>query len=85
MSKETEIAAFIKRANNPPEQINNASLYAGSSMYFYCKHCGFLSDTLPETYITPPTCCCGKCSSLKRNGWLTEAKTAFKKQNKVNA
>jgi hypothetical protein len=67
------MAAFKERCANPPKQINNSSLYAGSPMYFYCRYCGHLSDVLPETYINPPSHVCRECDNLKDLGWLQEA------------
>lgn len=43
-------------------------------MYFYCKHCGWLSDTLPENYLFRPSCCCAQCKGIIDSGWLDEAK-----------
>jgi len=40
--KEAALKTLEERRANPPEQINNASLPAGSSMYFYCISCGQL-------------------------------------------
>lgn len=43
-------------------QIDNADLYAGSPMYYYCRHCGLLSDVLPESWwIQGPRCWCDAC------------------------
>lgn len=77
MDKKRSISAFVKRAINPPTQINNASLYAGSSMYFYCQYCGYLSEVLPESYITPPTHVCHLCEKIVANGWMPDAQKAF--------
>jgi hypothetical protein len=52
-------------------QIDNGSLYAGSSMYYYCKHCGLLSDTLPEGwFMQGPSRVCKACSDMKE--WLKD-------------
>lgn len=75
MKKTEAIAAFKERVANQPEHINNASLYAGSPMYFYCRHCGHESDVLPESYTTRPKRECSGCLILINNGWLEEAKT----------
>jgi len=42
-------------------QIDNSTLYAGEPMYFYCKYCGLLSDTLPEDYTCTPNHVCKEC------------------------
>ena len=39
-------------------------------MYFYCKACGALSDTLPESYLGIPKDLCDECEALKDLGWL---------------
>lgn len=43
-----QIADFRKRKANPPKQVNNAALYAGSPMFYYCQHCGHQSDVIAE-------------------------------------
>lgn len=68
--KEHALAELKKRRENKPEQVNNASLPAGSPMYFYCKSCGHLADTKPESYFTPVKQLCGECRALKDCGWL---------------
>jgi hypothetical protein len=68
--KEEALAQFRERKNNPPKQINNASLYAGSPMYFYCRLCGHESDVLPESYTCRPKSLCGKCQTAKDMGWF---------------
>lgn len=59
-----------KRKGSKPEKVNNSSLPAGSYMYFYCKSCGHLSDSLPENYMGKPKDLCNECQSLKDLGWL---------------
>lgn len=62
-----------KRLDNPAERINNASLRAGSPMFFYCKMCGAESDRVPEGYISSPKKICNDCKELKEvNPFLTE-------------
>lgn len=63
---------LAKRLKNPPEKIDNARLYAGSSMYFYCHLCGHLADTLPESYVTPPKKYCDECADLKKTSGCTD-------------
>ncbi|MBI2446440.1 MAG: hypothetical protein HYV51_01295 [Parcubacteria group bacterium] len=65
--------ALVKRRqeNAKKERINNSSLPAGSPIYFYCKSCGGLADTLPESYfISTPKKLCDECQALKDLGWL---------------
>lgn len=64
------IMEFNKRKANPPKRIDNASLYAGSPMYFYCVLCGHLADTKPESFTTPIRKLCGECQTMKDMGWL---------------
>lgn len=52
--KEFALEKLKERRANPPEQTDNASLYAGAPMYFYCVSCGHISDIKPENYCTPP-------------------------------
>jgi len=69
--KEAALEALKKRRGNPPEQIDNASLYAGSPMYFYCISCGHLAGTLPENdFLSTPKKLCRECQALKDLGWL---------------
>lgn len=68
--KEVALAALAERRKNPPKKIDNASLPAGSLMYFYCHSCGGLSDTKDEMYILPPSHICTECAALKELGWL---------------
>lgn len=68
--KDVALKALAHRRAHKPKQIDNASLYAGSPMYFYCKSCGHLADTKPESYTTPPKKLCGECQALKDLGWL---------------
>ena len=68
--KEFALARLGERRANPPEQIDNGSLIAGSPMYFYCISCGWLADTKPESYLTPVRKLCRECQALKDLGWL---------------
>ena len=62
--------ALDDRRANQPEQIDNASLPAGSQMYFYCKSCGHIADIKPESYITAVKKLCDECQAMKDCGWL---------------
>ena len=71
--KEYALSALKKRKeeNAKKEKIDNSSLEAGSPMYFYCKVCGGLADTLPENYLfSAPKKLCKECQALKDCGWL---------------
>ena len=54
-------------------QIDNSSLCAGSSMYYYCQGCGLQSDVLPESWdprFTQPKKLCSACQEMKDKDWL---------------
>ena len=68
--KEAALAALAERRANVPVKIDNASLMAGSPMYFYCISCGHQSDVLPESYFGTPRKLCSECAALKELGWL---------------
>ena len=69
-TKAAALKELHKRQANRPKQIDNASLYAGSPMYFYCVVCGHIADTLPEGYLTRPARLCTPCQEMKEAGWL---------------
>lgn len=68
--KTAALKALAKRRKNQPRQVDNASLYAGSPMYYYCKSCGHEADVLPEGHLGRPRQLCGECQALKDLGWL---------------
>lgn len=68
--KEFALKALKARRESPPKQIDNASLYAGSPMYFYCISCNHVSDVLPESYLGRPKNLCKECQALKDLDWL---------------
>ncbi len=70
--KDAALKALAERReeNAKKKKIDNSSLHAGSLMYFYCKSCDGLADTLPESYISPPKKLCDECQALKDLGWL---------------
>ncbi len=61
-----------RKENSKKKKIDNRDLYAGSSMYFYCKSCDGLSDVLPEDYTSKPKRLCDECQALKDQDWLDE-------------
>lgn len=67
--KEEALIALAERKSNPPEQIDNASLYAGSPMFFYCKICEG-TIVLPESFTCAVPKLCVECDFLKEMGWL---------------
>lgn len=68
--KDVAIAELVKRRANQPEKIDNSKLYAGSPMHYYCKACGHLAETLPESHFSRPKQLCEECQALKDLGWL---------------
>ena len=68
--KEEALAAFRERKANQPKHVNNASLYAGSPMYYYCQMCGHESDVLPECHYGASRKLCGPCQTMKDMGWF---------------
>lgn len=68
--KEAALKALAKRRAHPPKRINNADLYAGSPMYYYCTSCDWLAATLPECHLGPAPKLCRDCDDLKKRGWL---------------
>ncbi len=67
--KEKALIALQERQANPPEKIDNASLYAGSPMFFYCKVCDG-TIVLPENFTCAVPKLCIECDFLKEMGWL---------------
>ncbi len=51
-------------ANKTRPQVNNASLPAGSPMYYYCKFCGDPTEVLPEGHWSKPKTTCDPCQKL---------------------
>ncbi len=70
--KEFALKVLEERRKNKPKKVDNAALYAGSPMYFYCGSCGHESDVLPESYTCTPKRLCGECKALKELGWLDQ-------------
>lgn len=69
--KAAALEALKRRQASQPVHIDNSSLYAGSPMHFYCRSCGWPTDTLPEDYfLTRPRQLCGECQAMKDMGWL---------------
>ena len=57
-----EDAELADRRASAPEHIDNASLIAGSPMYYYCQACGHLVVELPEDWWrNPPSTLCDWC------------------------
>lgn len=72
VSKELALAQLETRKTiNKPKVIDNASLPAGSPMYYYCRSCLALVATKPESwYRNPPPKYCKECIPLKEAGYI---------------
>ena len=69
---------FVERVKdsklNP--RIDNASLYAGSPMYYYCGECGAFITSLPECHSGPAPHTCNSCKKLEDGELMVEARKA---------
>ena len=75
LDKNIAIESFVERykKHSQEKKIDNAKLYAGSPMFFYCHGCTCHVATLPENYITPPPKYCDSCRVLVDHGLLEGA------------
>lgn len=72
--REAAVNAFHERkaANSQKERVDNGSLWAGSPMYYYCRHCGE-EDKKPEIFnlrTNPIKNPCDPCRELIEKGWM---------------
>ena len=58
-----------KKETRNEKRIDNASLCAGSDMYYYCRICGLLADVLPESHAEPPRQYCSECAKMLEAGF----------------
>jgi hypothetical protein len=73
LGKKESLARLRWRRAHRPEQIDDSTLPAGSSMHYYCQSCGWPSDTkLEGWFLDPPKKLCKECQRLKNLGWLNE-------------
>jgi hypothetical protein len=72
VTKDEALAALAKRRSlNQPKVIDNASLPAGSPMYYYCHVCDALVAVKDESwYRDPPPKLCSECFELKEAGLI---------------
>ncbi len=77
------IERLAERRKNPPKQIDNNLLWAGSPIYFYCRLCGYESDRLPESYMCAPKQYCHECDDLKNTTSLTDQTLIELAENKA--
>lgn len=69
--RDAALAALAERRANPPAKIDNSSLPAGSSMYYYCMACGHLADIKSEAwFMVAPNKLCPECHAMAELGWL---------------
>lgn len=69
--KDVALEQYRKRVEeNRGKQINNSTLPAGSSMYYYCEHCGAHTETLPELHTKAPRIICVPCAALRAHGLI---------------
>ena len=78
---------FVERVKdsklNP--RIDNASLYAGSPMYYYCGECGAFITSLPECHSGPAPHTCNSCKKLEDGELMVEARKAAETAEKAAA
>ncbi|KKL06108.1 hypothetical protein LCGC14_2599340 [marine sediment metagenome] len=67
--KDKALIALQERQDNPPMKIDNASLYAESPMFFYCKMCDG-EIVLPESFTCAVPKLCNECDFMKEMGWF---------------
>lgn len=65
-----EMFAVRVEANKDLEHVDNASLYAGSPMFFYCRKCRIHTVTLPESFTCKPKTICDPCKVLVDHGLI---------------
>ena len=70
-----KLAVRAERAKKE-KKVNNAYLYAGSPMYYYCRICGVQTDVLPESHVERPKRYCDDCEELRAAGFSV-AKNRF--------
>jgi len=67
-----------RREANVGKQIDNASLYAGSPMHYYCHCCGAHTATLPEGWWeNPPPKFCANCKDLISDGVISQPEANY--------
>ena len=71
-NSEVALEAYHKRVedNKDLEHVDNASLYAGSPMFFYCRKCRVHTVTLSESFTCKPKTICDPCKILADHGLI---------------
>lgn len=60
-----------REKNAGKERVDNAKLYAGSDMFYYCVTCGE-EMRLPEAHTCPVPQHCDDCLVLVCNKWIAK-------------
>lgn len=77
---ELAIDKFVERKlKHAGKQIDNSTLYAGSPMHYYCRHCDVKTDVLSEGHFGSPVTVCTACQALDAQGLMDDAKAAYAK------
>jgi NAD-dependent SIR2 family protein deacetylase len=58
-------------AGKKVKPINNATLYAGSPMYYYCRICLLLAARLPESHMEAAPTRCDACKQMMKESGVT--------------
>jgi len=76
LNVDVAVEQFVKRfrENQDKGQVDNSTLYAGSPMYYYCRHCSELTEVLPESHRSAPKTICEPCKVLEAHGLIKDAK-----------
>ena len=74
-AKDVRLAELeARREFNIGKQVDNASLQAGSPMYYYCGCCGAHVATKPEGWWQdPPPKFCAPCKDLLADGVISRS------------
>ena len=75
-TKDLIIAQFVQRYALSLQTgiTDNTSLVAESPMFYHCKHCGILIESLIEDHFFPAHTICSQCEGLQKMVCLQEAK-----------
>ena len=74
------LLALRRKENEGIVRIDNASLHAGSPMYYYCRMCDAEIE-VPEEHDPPAPTHCEACAKLREQGW-NDAKKDFSNEVK---
>lgn len=73
MISKKKIEAYKERRKKyMGKQVDNASLSAGSCMYYYCRRCGEMTDFRSEMDFGGDFICriCNSCKELENSGYF---------------